>query len=357
VSGSVELLKRAMVLVDPIPAALGDAPALLADIHEGVTRIATIVSDLRVFGKGDVAVASGVDVGRVLQSAINIALPHVRTRAVIVTDFAAVPMIQAVESRLGQVFVNLLINAGQAIPEGHAGENTIEVRLYEAAGEIHVVVADSGTGLSPEARKHLFEAFFTTKGADGQGTGLGLFISNSIVVALGGHIRIEDGIRGGCAFHVVLPAIAPPASSARGLSSLPPPGAPGRVLVIDDEAALLRCVPALLSPHVVEVALDGRTALALLAGKEPFDVILCDLMMPGMSGMDVFHAACARWPELRRRFIFLTGGTYTPAGRAFVEQEAAAVLDKPFQAPLLMEAVNRVVRRNRAAPPAAQPTK
>jgi C4-dicarboxylate-specific signal transduction histidine kinase len=168
------------------------------------------VGDLRVFGRGDSAVPSTVDVARVLRSAVNIATPHVRTRARVVTDFAAVPAIEAVEARLGQVFVNLLINAGQAIPAGDPERHQIVVRLYAEAGEVHVIVADSGTGLSAEARAHLFEAFFTTK-TEERGTGLGLFISSSIIAALGGHILIEDGILGGCAFHVVLPVAAPPA--------------------------------------------------------------------------------------------------------------------------------------------------
>jgi signal transduction histidine kinase len=350
---NVEVLQRAIASLEPIPAALADAPSLLVDIHEGVARIASLVGDLRVFGKGDTAVAGAVDLGRVLRSALNIAAPHFLTRAKIVTDFRDVPLIHAVESRLGQVFVNLLVNAAQAIPEGKSEENRIEVRLYAEAGDIHVIVADSGAGLSTEAREHLFEAFFTTKGAEQQGTGLGLFISNNIVVALGGHILIEDGIAGGCAFHVVLPVVAPSAEALKRPSSLPPPIMSARVLVIDDEAAILRAMPALLSPHVVEVALDGRTALSMIAEREPYDVILCDIMMPQMSGMDVFREACARWPEVKGRFVFLTAGAHTTAGRAFVTQEGVSVLDKPFERAAVLVAVNRIVHRcRRALPPA-----
>ena len=352
---NVAVLRRAVASLSPIPGELADAPSLLVDIHEGVARIASLVSDLRVFGKGDTAVAGAVDLARVLRSALNIAAPHFLTRAQIVTDLRDVPRIQAVESRLGQVFVNLLINAAQAIPEGKSGENRIEVRLYTEADQIHVIVADSGAGLSPDARAHLFEAFFTTKGVEQQGTGLGLFISNNIVVALGGHILIEDGIRGGCAFHVVLPVVVPSAESIKHPSSLPPPVTSARVLVIDDEPAILRVIPTLLSSHVVEVALDGRTALSMIAERGPYDVILCDIMMPQMSGMDVYREACARWPEVKRRFVFLTAGAHTMAGRAFVTQEGVSVLDKPLGRAAACAAVNRIVHRCRPALPLAQP--
>ncbi|MEP7125832.1 MAG: ATP-binding protein [Byssovorax sp.] len=351
ISTNIELLQETIASLSPVPDPLHDAHELLADVREGVRRIAAIVDDLRVFGRGDTVVTTAVDVERVLRAAINIAAPQVRARAQIVTKFSEVPRIQAVEARLGQVFVNLLVNAGQAIPAGDPGANHVEVQLYQEGGAIHVVVADSGTGLSIEARAHLFEAFFTTKGEEQRGTGLGLFISNGIVVALGGRIEIEDATLGGCAFHVVLPMVAPRSSATPAPSRPTSPLLPGRVLVIDDEAALLRSMPGILHPHVVEVVSDGRAALALLAEREPFDVILCDLMMPGMSGVELFNEACARWPELRRRFIFLTGGAYTAPALELVAEESVSVIDKPFQRAALLAAVNRAIQRGRTCPP------
>ncbi len=340
---NAELLASGLRAVDPLPEALTSAPSLVDDIRDGAARITSIVGDLRAFAKGDQGSRSPIDVHRALASAINIALPQIRPRARLVTQLADVGAVLAVEARLGQVFMNLLVNAAHAIPEGAADDNRVEVRLYRDAAGVHVVVADSGRGLSPEARAHLFEAFFTTKGSE-QGTGLGLFISNNIVLALGGQLLVEDGIDGGCAFHVVLPpAPLAPAAPAPDVPTTPLPSVIARVLAIDDEAAIRRVMPALLRPHHVELAGGGREALAKLEGQAPFDVIVCDLMMPDMSGIDLFQEVCERWPKLGERFVFITGGSFTDKGRAFLDSVQVPVLEKPFGRAALRAIVDRIV--------------
>jgi signal transduction histidine kinase len=330
VMANVALVRAAITSLPGVPRELLDAPNLLRDVEEGLTRIHSIVRDLGGFSKGDRAAAAPVDLRAVLRAAINIVMPHIRGRARLVTHLDVPGTVLAVEARLGQVFVNLLVNAAHAIPEGAPDTNVIEVRLYEEADEVHAVVSDSGHGLSVEARARLFEAFFTTKPSD-QGTGLGLFISHNIIRELHGRILIEDGIAGGCAFHVVIPAAArvahesppppkPVARAARGL----------RVLVVDDEPAILTLFPALLRPNTVTVASSGARAIELLRSDATFDLVICDLMMPGVSGMDVYREVSTLRPALCGRFIFMTGGTYTDASRAFLDDARAPVLEKPF---------------------------
>ncbi len=344
VAANVAQLAEAIGALDPLPPALAGAPLLLEDMREGTARIAAIVSDLQGFARGDRATEAPVDLRRALQSAINIARPQIRYRARLTTDLHDVGAVQGAAARVGQVFLNLLVNAAHAIPEGAVDQNRIDVRLYREGDQVHVVVADSGVGLTADTRAHLFEAFYTTKGPT-QGTGLGLFVSHGIVAALGGSILVEDGIDRGCAFHVILPVAPLPVPCLPAASAPVGPPLPLRILLIDDEPLLLRALARRLRPHLVEVAADGPTALALLAEKGPFDAILCDMMMPEMSGIAVFHAACTRWPELHERFVVLTGGVFTDEGHAFLAAEHVPVLTKPVDERLLRATLADLARR------------
>ena len=141
-------------------------------------------------------------------AALSLADHEMRRRARVVVELAPVPPVLANESRLSQLFLNLLVNAAQAIPEGHADRNEIRVTVRaDEAGRVQVAVRDTGSGIAPEHRKRLFDPFFTTKPS---GLGLGLSISRSIVEAHGGAIRVSAAEGGGAVFHVLLPAAAEP---------------------------------------------------------------------------------------------------------------------------------------------------
>jgi signal transduction histidine kinase len=156
--------------------ALDEAGEALAEARQGAERVRNIVRDLRVFARGDEEQSGPVALRRVLDSSINIAWNEIRHRARLVKDYGDTPMVEANESRLGQVFLNLLLNAAHAIPEGETERNEIRVSTRtDGRGHAVVEIRDTGGGIPAAIREKIFDPFFTTKSA-GEGTGLGLWI-------------------------------------------------------------------------------------------------------------------------------------------------------------------------------------
>jgi PAS domain S-box-containing protein len=197
----------------PAEARLADVAEMLREAREGADRVRHIVRDLRVFSRGETAEKALVDPRRVLDSCANMARGEIRLRARLAKRYEETPPVLANEARLGQVLLNLLVNAAHAIPEGDPDHNEILVATRtDASGRVVIEVRDSGVGMSEEVKRHLFEPFFTTK-TGGRGTGLGLSICQSIVGSLGGEIAFDSEIGHGTTFRVILPPA--PAQPAR----------------------------------------------------------------------------------------------------------------------------------------------
>jgi len=300
-------------------------------IH-GAVRMQNIVRDLKTFSRVDDEQRGNVDVQSVLESSINICWNEVRHRATLERDFGKTPPVDANESRLGQVFLNLLINAAQAMPERRVSANHITVRTYtDARGWAVIEVVDNGTGIEPGRMSRVFEPFFTTKNVS-EGTGLGLSICRDIVRDAGGTIDVQSQLDRGTTFVVRLPestradvahtTLAPPTAT---------PGARACVIVIDDEPLVGRSIRRALRGHEVQVFSSGEEAIERLCSDEPFNVVFCDLMMPGVSGMEVFSRVSEQYPELASRFVFMTGGAFTQEARKFLKQTPLVCLEKPFE--------------------------
>jgi PAS domain S-box-containing protein len=304
------------------------------DAREGAERVRQIVRDLRIVSRAEVEATGPVCLHRVLDSAARMAWNELRHRAQVVKEFERIPAVLGNESRLGQVFLNLIVNAAQAIPEGHADDNQITLRTRVAAGRVVVEVSDTGAGMSPEVMGRLFTPFFTTKPI-GVGTGLGLSICQRIVNAAGGQIEVESEPGKGTTFRVVLPAPAPadalPPTAAAAGPALPAQGRRGRILVVDDDALVVRLIHRILATeHDVTTVASAQEALDLVAAGERFDVILCDVMMPQLTGMDMHARLLASAPEQAERIVFVTGGAFTPAAREFIDQVENQRIEKPF---------------------------
>jgi len=331
-------------------AALGGeaAPALreaLRDARDGAERVRRIVGDLKSLSRPDEAARGPVDVREVLDVAVNLARHEIRHRARVVRRYGEVPPVEANEARLAQAFLNLVVNAAQAIGEGNADANEIVLATRVEGGRVCVDVTDSGPGIPPEIQARVFDPFFTTKPV-GVGTGLGLAISHGIITSSGGEIRVDSGPGRGATFTVTLPA-ARAGAVLPAPRPAPEPAAPaaggrrGRVLVVDDEPAVARSLKRILSrDHDVVAVPGGRAALDLIAGGERFDAILCDLMMPEVTGMDLYERLAKEAPETARAMVFMTGGAFTPRARAFLVQTAPRSFEKPFET----EAVRAIVR-------------
>jgi PAS domain S-box-containing protein len=335
-----ERLSRAMTQEPPALEALTkelpELSAALTEAQDGAVRVRQIVRDLKVFARGDEERFGVMDVRRVLESSISMVWNEIRHRARLVKRLNPLPAVEGNESRLGQVFLNLLMNAAQAIRDGDASSNEILVATdTDAMGRACIRVEDTGVGISPDVLGRVFDPFFTTK-AVGFGTGLGLFICHGIVKAMGGDIIAESEEGRGATFEVRLPAarvVTSPPEPVLAFSDNTPVLRRARVLVVDDEIRVANGLRRTLSQEYnLVLAYGGREAAALLVRDQNFDVILCDLMMPDLAGSDLFSLIEARWPQLAGRVIFMTGGAFTPETVAFLERIPNPRLDKPFDA-------------------------
>jgi PAS domain S-box-containing protein len=324
-----------------------DVESVLNDAQEGAARVSGIVRDLRALSRGDDETRGPVDVIAVLLSSLKMAHSEIRHRASVVRELGeGLPAVYANASRLGQVFLNLLVNAAQSIPEGRTDANEIRVRARASGDGAQVIVEieDTGAGIPASVRERIFDPFFTTKPI-GVGTGLGLSICHQIVSSVGGEITVTSEPGHGSCFRVTFPACEATASHAADAADLRTQGPSSRVLMVDDEPALGRSTQLLLAPHYEVVPVTrARGALERIASGEHFDVILCDLMMPEMSGIE-FHEQLSRTaPEYLARVIFMTGGAFTDQARQFLESVGRPHIEKPFSEAVLRRAIESVVQ-------------
>lgn len=299
--------------------------------RDGAERVKGIVQSLKSMSQVDDG-RMPVDVRAVLESAIDIVRHQVAHRARLVKALDPVPPVLANAGRLGQVFVNLLANAAQAIPVGRADDNEVAVLTGVAPdGQVVIEVRDTGSGFPPHVLPRIFDPFFTTKNV-GEGMGLGLAICHGIVTSLGGSIAAFNREPRGAVLKVALPpieAILSPTPEQCAIS--PMAGAKGRVLVVDDDPKVGRvCSMALETTFEVVAVTSVRDALARLHNGEAFDVILCDLMMPVQTGIDLHAELGVAHHAVRDRIVFMTGGAFTENARTFLDEVPNLRIDKPF---------------------------
>ena len=318
------------------PGAAGRLEDVIEEVRESAGRIAAIVGELKLFtriGEGDVACP--VDVNRILQTALALTSSELKKSAELVVELGPLPLASGAFVNLGHAFVNLLMNAGQAVATKHAqggvsagDPGVIRVRSALVGETIVVSIEDTGIGIEERVLPRIFDPFFklSASASGGGGAGLGLAIAYDLVRRVGGDIRVESRRMRGTKFEVVLPlgaedaAADVPASRPRGAASasgrpreVPENGAAHeaalpRVLVIDDERALVRALARQLSDHYdVDTAATARDALAQLS-LHTYDVIVCDVRMPDQSGPQIDAEVGARSAEQAARFVFMTGG-------------------------------------------------
>jgi PAS domain S-box-containing protein len=324
-----------------------DLEELLLEAREGNARVTKIVRGLKTFSRIEEERSAVIDLVPVLDLSINMAFNEIRHRARLVKQYGKLPLVEGDDARLGQVFINLLVNAAQAMPERQTDANEIRVvTSTDALGRAVVEIRDTGPGIAASVLARIFDPFFTTK-AVGVGTGLGLAICHNIITGMHGQISVESEVGKGTVFRVALPA------SAAELGPLPstPPAADvsavirGRVLVVDDEPAVGLAVRRVLRDHDVTVVTTAQQALGLIADGASFDIILSDLMMPGMSGMDMYGVLARQHPKMASRVVFVTGGAFTPEANAFLDRIVNERVEKPFHFKQLRELVRKFVKQ------------
>jgi CheY-like chemotaxis protein/two-component sensor histidine kinase len=343
------------LIAEEIRAISGGSPAgrmkeleeMVNEARQGADRVRRIVRGLKTFARAEEERRVTIDVNSILELSISMALNEIRHRARLVKDYGEVPPVEADEGRLGQVFINLLVNAAQAIPEGQADRNEIRVTSStDPAGKAVVEIRDTGQGIRSEVLAHIFDPFYTTK-AIGEGTGLGLSISHHLITSLGGRIEVQSEVGTGSLFRVTLP----PAKPKQAIKEVPRESTQpartrrGQVLIVDDDATVAKVLRRVLGEeHDVVVLTSAREALARLTSREHFDVILCDLMMPEMTGMDLYAELANRAPERIERMVFITGGAFSASARSFLDEVPNQRLEKPFDTQNLRATVRAFLR-------------
>jgi CheY-like chemotaxis protein len=319
----------------------------LDDAVEAAQRVRFIVRDLKIFSRSPNDAERGpVNVETIMESSLRMAWNEIRHRANLVKRYGLVPEVEGNEARLGQVFLNLVVNAAQSLPTGQAEQNEIGVTTRIEGEHVVIEVSDTGVGIPPQILGRIFDAFFTTK-AVGVGTGLGLAICQRIVTDMGGTLTVESELGKGTTFRVSVPIAGKREADAEppATSEMPVAGRRGRILVVDDEELVLRSVRRILSQeHDVLAMVSAEEALAVCAGGEKFDLILCDLMMPDMTGMDFHRELSLIAPEQAEKMIFITGGAFTEKARAFLSETPKEQLEKPFYSANLRAIVQRYLR-------------
>jgi PAS domain S-box-containing protein len=354
VTGNLEAMAEVVQARGGGPADRAELSLAINEARDGAERVRKIVQGLRSFSRPEEEKRVALALPGVLEAAIRLTANEVRHRAQLVRELGPTPLVVADDGRLTQVFINLLINAAHAIPEGHSDANRITVRTRtDTAGRAVVEIEDTGRGIAPDLLSRVFDPFFTTKDV-GEGTGLGLSICHGIVSGLDGQISLDSTPGRGTTVRVVLPsqlAAEPPAP----VPTIVPVSEPAlarrpRVMLVDDEPMVAQTIERLLRrDYDITIASCGRDALAHVVGGTRFDAIVSDVMMPNMTGIEMLEELRRTAPEQAARVIFLSGGAFTAQTRERLDVLGAPQLEKPVTAKELRACVLRIATEGTAA--------
>ncbi len=308
-------------------------------------RCRRIIVHLLTFARQHAPERSAVDVNALVKQCVamreyEMSLDDIEVDLKLAPDL---PPLWADPHQLQQVFLNLIINAHQAMADQGGGRLTIETS--HSGGKVRIAFSDTGPGIAPELQERIFDPFFTTK-PPGQGTGMGLSVSLTIVQNHGGDIWVESAPGHGACFVVELPLAQPEAEqpvvevAEEEEDGEVAPVSGARVLVIDDEEAVRDVIRTALEAdgYFVQTVSHGEDALVLLKTAD-YDAILCDIRMPGPDGPAIYRRAVSAKPQLKDRFIFITGDVVSARTRSFLDNTGARVLTKPFR----IEKMRRIV--------------
>jgi C4-dicarboxylate-specific signal transduction histidine kinase/CheY-like chemotaxis protein len=307
--------------------------SLLSNAVLATEKITQIVCDVKGWiqdGK-DKAARELIDVPKLINESLSIARWAIDPVARLVVELEPLPPLWGVEKRLSQAISNLLFNSVHSI-SGPREDNEIRIRVRTEGQQIRIEVGDTGSGIPPEALPHVFDPFFTTHDCSG-GTGLGLPMCRSIIEAHGGVLNIQNTSSSGTTVVILLPS-----GTANSMESPPPDQLPltqatkARLLLIDDDPFICEMMTLMLQARCdVTITHDGRAGLEkILNPVEKWDLVICDLMMPVMSGAEVYRALRKSCPIKASELVFLTSGGTTEGDIRFLDELPNVLLKKPF---------------------------
>ena len=332
----------------PLLVELEDTIRALGQARDGAGRVRSIVRDLTLLSRAERTPDAALDLPTLIRSALQIGQSETRYRARVETEWGPLPTVSGDAGRLGQVFLNLLVNAAQAIPPGNVSQNSIRIRTFTAPdGRGVVEIRDTGHGIPPEHLSRIFDPFFTTKPI-GKGTGLGLSTVLGIVKSHGGHIAVDSTAGKGTTFRIYLPAVPDGTIPPLDVVSVAAPSSTEQqtLLVVDDEENVRTTLQLLLETQTYRVmtAAQGAEALALyLAHRSEIRLVLTDLMMPVMNGLALVRSLRAIDPGLP--IIVSSGLTDPSALQELADEGITEILMKPCEASAVIGAVEKALQQ------------
>ncbi|HVU01116.1 MAG TPA: response regulator [Polyangiaceae bacterium] len=335
-------------LAPDVQTAVREMPRVIQESLEAAERIRSIVAEMRLFAHPSGPSGEKARMEELLEAPLALAANEVRFKARVIRNLDETPEIVVDRTRLSQAFLNIILNAAQAIEPGAPEQNYIRVETFAEMDGVVVEIENSGPPIPPEVLPRIFEPFFTTKPV-GQGVGLGLSIAYDTVRRHGGHIEVSSEAGRPTVFRVRIPrntgvSLSPPADRSE-----PPVATPARVLIVDDERVVRNGLRRILErQNEVVLAPSGERALEIL-GADDFDVVLCDLIMPGMTGIQLYEETRKRTPAQAARFVFLTGGTSSVEAREFLRGVSNPRAYKPVSADEILRLVARSAADFRAS--------
>ncbi len=338
------ILGNTGLLADELGHHSSSVDAGLKEVEDAAARAAALTRQLLAFSRKQHVRPSVLDLAAAMTSMFPMLRRLISEDIELSLELADQPLRAVMDpAQFDQVVLNLALNARDAMPAG----GKLVLRLHphgpEAEGRLSLRVTDTGTGIPPEALPQIFEPFFTTKEA-GRGTGLGLATVYGIVTQAGGTIHVESDARG-TSFEVVLPRVRDVVSEAPRHETLTPlPRSSGTVLLVEDEAALRGLIARILSTagYTVLVAESAEAALELATSlARPIDVLLSDIVMPGMNGVALAEQLRTTRPHLA--VMFMTGYSEEDLLRRGTALSDVAVLQKPFVPAVLLDNLARAL--------------
>lgn len=318
---------------------------VIARAKRGGERIAAVVGSVSTFARADTGELVAVDVRELMESTLQLASNEIRHAARLERKFEPVPAILSNPSKLGRVFLNLILNAVHAIDASDPGDHLLRVSIRVGDNrDVVIAVSDTGPGIPPELMPRIFDPFFALRPV-GASMGLGLSVTRELVTELNGTIEVASTLHKGTTFSVILPSRGLPPLDKRASGPPRGPRKRPRVLVIDDEPLLCALLEEMLAIHYdVVVAASPIAGLEQLQ-REHFDVILCDLMMPELTGMDLYERVAAEGTGKDERFIFVTGGAFSERARSFLATTRRPQVKKPFRQEDVVDAIESILAR------------
>ncbi|HEV3437391.1 MAG TPA: ATP-binding protein, partial [Gemmata sp.] len=345
-------------LLRQLPSGTPDIPQLIDDIHDAADRAAALTRQLLTFSRRQPSRPEVIDLSEVVASLAGLLRRLLGERISVRTQVAPDPVrVRADRGQLEQVVMNLAVNARDAMPGGgtlsiSTSSVTAPCGLGNASTRfVRLTISDTGVGMSDEVKARIFEPFFTTK-EPGKGTGLGLATVYGIVEQAGGHIEVESAPGAGTTFRIGLPwcdSLPRPSTiiAARNSGMGGTAGQGKSVLLAEDEDGIRKLARFALEAHgytVVE-AEDAETAIPLVTPDRPIDLLITDLIMPGMDGRELASRVRGIFPEVG--VVFISG--YVPDAHRLEGLPGALFLPKPFNPSDLVKIAARAIRRTISA--------